>query len=132
MGAGMELLDHYPAPPGCCSFCRGDNLPVIDTGILEDDLLAALPEELRGHVFICAHCANEVAQLIGALPKLAADRQRERIREQNDELAELRDEVARWSALARSMADALPESEHEPVRAARQAALNRREALSGR
>lgn len=125
MGTGMVKLDAYPSPPGCCVLCRGDNLPVVDTGMLEEDMLMALPEELRGHVFICHHCISTMGQLVGQLPASAAERITAENARLENEVAELRDEVARWSAMARSMARALPESEHPEVQEAREEALAR-------
>lgn len=64
----MQLLTSYLLPPGCCTFCRGNALPTIDTGLSDDQIESVdLPVERRGEVYLCLNCANEVVQLVGGL-----------------------------------------------------------------
>jgi hypothetical protein len=62
----MLLVEHYLYLPGCCGFCRGINLPTIDTGIDLDHVNS--PDDpnpgANKLLYICADCALEMARMV--------------------------------------------------------------------
>lgn len=62
----MLVVSQYLYLPGCCTFCRSNNLPVIDTEMDLDhpnDPNDPNPSAIR-RLYICADCALEFARLV--------------------------------------------------------------------
>lgn len=62
----MLVVSQYLYLPGCCTFCRGTNTPVIDTQMDLDTLNSPDdPNPSANHrMYICADCAINLAGLV--------------------------------------------------------------------
>lgn len=108
----MQLLTSYLLPPGCCTFCSSTELPVVDMEV-DDDALTVLDVavELRGSVYLCVNCANEVVQVIGGLPATATNILKNRLLEVFEE----RDRLVEQLALSNAALDAMTAAGRNPA-----------------
>lgn len=62
----MLVVDQYLYLPGCCTFCRSNNLPVVDTQMDLDTINRPDdPNPSANHrLYICADCALELGRLV--------------------------------------------------------------------
>lgn len=62
----MLVVNQYLYLPGCCTFCRSTNLPVIDTQMDLDTINRPDdPNPSANHrMYICADCAVELARQV--------------------------------------------------------------------
>lgn len=89
----MKLRSNYHLRPGHCRLCNSAVTPVIDTGRGYDS--NGYGQDFGGVMYICANCADEIAQVRGCwVHENAFDEAKERMKEAEAYADQLETELA--------------------------------------